>query len=81
MKVTEESIGSLATWEIRFDLPVVFSANAEQAARQLERWVFYFARQYILCANSISTPKPGTKGTLAVFRFLYIARSLLKAFL
>jgi len=52
-------IGSLATWEIRFNLPVVFSASAEQAARQLERWAFYFAREIILSAKSISTPKPG----------------------
>jgi ERCC4-type nuclease len=52
-------IGSLATWEIRFNLPVVFSASADLAARQLERWAFYFAREIILSANSISTPKTG----------------------
>jgi hypothetical protein len=52
-------IGSLATWEIRFNVPVVFSASAERAARQLERWAFCFAREIILSANSISTPKPG----------------------
>jgi hypothetical protein len=30
-------IGSLATWKIRFNLPVVFSVSPNLAARQLER--------------------------------------------
>jgi len=47
-------IGSLATWEIRFNLPVVFSASAEQAARQLERWAFYLAREIIQNANHLA---------------------------
>jgi ERCC4-type nuclease len=43
-------IGSLATWEIRFDLPITFCPTPETAAHQLERWAFYFAREIILNA-------------------------------
>jgi ERCC4-type nuclease len=63
-KVNPQSvIGSLATWEIRFNLPVVFAASAEQAARQLESWAFYSVREIILNANRLhfTAPTPAPK--------------------
>jgi ERCC4-type nuclease len=62
-------LGSLATWEIRFNLPVVFSASADLAARQLERWTFYFAREIILNANHLAkSPSAPHQSVLPVLR-------------
>jgi ERCC4-type nuclease len=47
-------IGSLATWKIRFDLPVVFAPTPNLGTRQLERWAFYFAREIIQNANHLA---------------------------
>ena len=38
-------MGSLYAWEVRFDIPVVFADTPETAARQVERWAWYFARE------------------------------------
>jgi len=46
-------LGTLAAWEIRFDLPTVFFSSPEEAARQIERWAFYFARQVVRDANNL----------------------------
>src|SRR3982074_3599553 len=37
-------LGSLAAWECKFDLPIVFFSTPEEMALQIERWAFYFAR-------------------------------------
>jgi len=36
---------SLAAWEVRFALPVVFATTPEDAARVVERWAWFFARE------------------------------------
>ena len=46
-------LGTLAAWEIRFDLPTVFFSSREEAALQIERWAFYFARQIVRDANNL----------------------------
>lgn len=46
-------LGSLAAWEIRFDLPVVFCETPEAAALQIERWAVTFARQVVRDANNL----------------------------
>src|SRR5512133_146345 len=38
-------IGSLAAWEIRYDIPVVWAATPDLAALAIEKWVRYFARE------------------------------------
>ena len=45
--------GSLDAWEMRFDLPVVFRISPELAGRQIERWAFWFTREYIETANEL----------------------------
>jgi hypothetical protein len=38
---------SLAAFECRYDMPVVFMADTEAAARQVESWVFWFCRELV----------------------------------
>jgi DNA excision repair protein ERCC-4 len=37
-------LGSLAAWEIRYSVPVVFAPTPEAAAVEVERWAWYTAR-------------------------------------
>jgi DNA excision repair protein ERCC-4 len=46
-------MASLATWETRYDLPVVFSPTPEAAAAQVERWVYWFAREAVVVVNDL----------------------------
>lgn len=46
-------LSTLTAWEIRFDLPTVFFSSPEEAALQIERWAFYFARQIVRDANNL----------------------------
>lgn len=45
---------TLAAIEARFDVPVVFAPTAEEAARDVERWAFWFAREIIEATNSLA---------------------------
>lgn len=38
-------LGSLAAWEVRFDMPYVFTPDPEQAAGLVEAWAYLFARE------------------------------------
>lgn len=40
-------LGSLAAWEVRFDLPIVFEPTPEAAACRVESWAWYAAREII----------------------------------
>jgi DNA excision repair protein ERCC-4 len=40
-------LGSVCAFEVRYDLPVVFSPTPQAAARLVERWAFYFARECV----------------------------------
>jgi DNA excision repair protein ERCC-4 len=46
-------LGSLAAWEVRFDLPVVFASTPGEAADQIERWAWYFAREVVEATNDL----------------------------
>jgi DNA excision repair protein ERCC-4 len=46
-------LGSLAAWECRFDLPVVFAPTPTEAADQIERWAWYFAREVVEATNNL----------------------------
>lgn len=46
-------LATLAAWEVRFDLPVVFSPTPVLAGRLVETWVYWFAREIILSANAL----------------------------
>lgn len=44
---------TLAAIEARFDVPVVFAPDPEAAAWQVEEWVWWYAREIVLCANNL----------------------------
>src|ERR1700730_12276222 len=45
--------GTLSAFEIRYDVPTVYCATPEVAARQVERWVFWFAREMVETVNEL----------------------------
>ena len=47
-------IASLNTWEVRYGVPVVFSKTEVDAARLVEDWVWWFAREWVLDANQLT---------------------------
>jgi DNA excision repair protein ERCC-4 len=46
-------LGSLSAWECRYDCPIVFAATPEEAAREVERWAFYFVRELTESMNDL----------------------------
>jgi len=46
-------LNSMDAFEVRYVVPVVYFATAEEAAAQLERWVLWHAREAILRVNSL----------------------------
>jgi ERCC4-type nuclease len=52
--VTPKAIfATLGAFEARFDLPVVFIPCPRLAARKIESYAFWFAREHILAANNL----------------------------
>jgi DNA excision repair protein ERCC-4 len=49
----EAVLGTLHAFEVRYDIPVVFCPTPEHAARQIERWAFYFAREMVSVVNGL----------------------------
>lgn len=47
-------LNSLAAWECRFDIPVCWAAEPEQAALLVERWCWWFARETMKDAAALS---------------------------
>ena len=45
--------GTLATVEVRYDIPIVFCETPERAGRLIERWAFYFAREMVEVVNDL----------------------------
>jgi ERCC4-type nuclease len=46
-------LATLSTIEARFDVPVFFAPSPEEAAWQVEEWVWWYAREIILNANQL----------------------------
>ena len=46
-------MATLSAFEVRYDLPVVFSENPPAAGRLVERWAFWFAREMIETVNAL----------------------------
>jgi DNA excision repair protein ERCC-4 len=46
-------LGSLWAWEARFDVPVVFCPTATSAAQEIERWVWWYAREAVETVNAL----------------------------
>jgi DNA excision repair protein ERCC-4 len=44
---------SLAAWEVRYNVPVVWVERPEQAAALVESWAWWFAREMVETANTL----------------------------
>jgi ERCC4-type nuclease len=51
-------LATLSVFEVRYDLPVVFIGTPEAAAREIERWAFYFSREVMKLAHALSKSNP-----------------------
>jgi DNA excision repair protein ERCC-4 len=51
-------MGTLQAFEVRYDVPVVFCETPERAARQIERWAFWFAREMVETVNGLWRETP-----------------------
>ncbi len=53
-KITPKAIlNSLSAFECRHDLPVVWMATPEEAAKQVESWVYWFSRELVEDVNDL----------------------------
>lgn len=52
---------TLAAVEARYDVPVVFAPNAQEAALLIESWAFWFARELITGVNEVARAHGLTK--------------------
>jgi len=46
-------LGTLAAFEVRYDCPVVFDPTPEAAARRVESWAWYAAREAVEAVNAL----------------------------
>ena len=46
-------MATLAAFEVRYDVPVVFRPSSELAAAQIERWAFWFTREVVEVFNDL----------------------------
>ena len=46
-------LGSLAAFEIRYDIPVVWESDPTAAGRRVEGWAWYFARETVGMVNGL----------------------------
>jgi DNA excision repair protein ERCC-4 len=46
-------MGTIHAFEVRYDLPMVFESTPELAARRVERWAFWFAREMVEVVNDL----------------------------
>jgi ERCC4-type nuclease len=46
-------LGTLAAFEVRYDCPVVFEPDPASAARRVESWAWYAAREHVSTCNAL----------------------------
>lgn len=46
-------LASLATWEVRYSVPVVFEPDPTAAGRRVESWAYYFTRESVEVCNEL----------------------------
>jgi ERCC4-type nuclease len=46
-------LGTLAAFEVRYDVPVVFEPDPASAARRVESWAWYAAREHVEQVNAL----------------------------
>jgi ERCC4-type nuclease len=56
-------LATLAAFEIRYDIPILFAETPEIAAQMIERYAFYFSREVVENANDLLRGCTTTLGT------------------
>src|SRR5258708_16843313 len=51
-------MATLGAFEVRYDLPVAYRSTPELAARQIESWAYWFAREQLLAAARLTRCEP-----------------------
>src|SRR5258708_11182621 len=46
-------LGTLSTYEVRVDIPIVYCVDPKAAALQIESWAYFFCREHIKVANEL----------------------------
>jgi DNA excision repair protein ERCC-4 len=46
-------LATVWAFEVRYECPVLFSPTPQAAARQIERWVFYYSREVVETVNNL----------------------------
>ena len=46
-------LGTLSAFECRYDIPVVWADTPADGAALVERWAWYFAREYVESINNL----------------------------
>lgn len=46
-------LATLGAFEVRYDLPIVFADTPEAAARDIERWTWWYSREVVEAANDL----------------------------
>jgi ERCC4-type nuclease len=63
-------LATLGAFEARYDLAVVYKATPEDAARQIERWAYWFSREVIQAAASLQKANGRAEAVERVARLL-----------
>jgi ERCC4-type nuclease len=58
-------LATLGAFEVRYDLPVVYVETAEDAARLIERYAWYFSREIVQNANDLLRGCMIAEGTMS----------------
>ena len=46
-------LATLGSFEVRYDLPLVYCSSPGAAAREIERWTWWFARDVVQNSNDL----------------------------
>ena len=60
-------LATLGAIEARFDIPVCFAESPSHAAREVERWAYYFAREQVETVNTLARAHGLTRHTHKIF--------------
>jgi ERCC4-type nuclease len=56
-------LATLGAFEVRYDLPIVFTGTPEEAATAIERWVWWFSREIVKLAHALTKSSHQPQGT------------------
>jgi hypothetical protein len=49
----DKEVAFSAAFEVRYECPALFSPTPQAAARQIEKWAFYYSREVVETVNNL----------------------------